>query len=262
MKTILVGIDFTKSSENSLNYAIKIAEQSHSKILLFHALTAPMVHSNSGLFFIAVNNITKNSEQKMIELQAQLCANYKNIKFEVEITYEGIRNKVETLSKTHKISFVVLGLEVKNKLLKFLNGTTSLDLIGKINCPIITVPSKYKNHQIKKMIIALELIKPIGLKISNRIYSIIKTLSVEHEFVHIKTNEDVNMKQLNYKHLNIIEFNAQSLETGIKTYAKKSNADLIMVISHNYSTLHNLFKETDSQKIILSSSIPIISIHN
>jgi nucleotide-binding universal stress UspA family protein len=262
MKTILVGIDFTKSSENSLNYAIKIAEQSHSKILLFHALTAPMIHSNSGLFFIAVDNITKNIEQKMKELQAQLSTVHKNIKFEIEITYEGIRNKVEALSKTHKISMVVLGLEVKNKLLKFLNGTTSLDLTGKINCPIITVPSKYKNHQVKKMIIALDLIKPIGLKISNNIHSIIKTLNVEPEFVHIKTNDNIDIKQLKYKHLNITEFNAQNFETGIKNYAKKSNADLIMVISHNYSTLHNLFKETDSQKIILSSRIPIISIHN
>ena len=262
MKTILVGIDFTKSSENSLNYAIKVAEQSHTKILLFHALTAPMIHSNSGLFFIAVDSITKNAEQKMIELQAQLSAKHKNIKFEIEITYDGIRNKVETLSKTHKIALVVLGLEVKNKLLKFLNGTTSLDLTGKINCPIITVPSKHKKHHLQKMIIALDLKNPIGLKVSNQIHSIIKTLKVEPEFVHIKTNDDEDSKRLKYKHLNIIEFNANNFESGIKSYARKSKADLILIISHNYSTLHNLFNESDSQKIILTSSIPIISIHN
>jgi len=262
MKTILVGIDFTKSSINSLNYAIKVAEQSHSKILLFHALTAPMIHSKSGLFFIAVDTIKKNTEQKMQELQAQLSAKHKNVKFEIEITYDGIRNKVETLSKTHKISLVVLGLEVKNKLFKFLNGTTSINLIGKINCPIITVPLIYKNHHIHKMIIALDLKNPIGLKISNHIYSIIKALKVESEFVHIKTNDEENSKRLKYKHLNIIEFNANNFESGIKRYARNSKTDLILIISHNYSSLHTLFKISDSQKTVLNSSIPIISIHN
>lgn len=262
MKTILVGVDFTKSSENSIKYAIKVAKQSHSKILLFHALTAPIVHSNSGLFFIDTVDITHNIDNKMSELQAQLSKEYKTVKFETEITYEGIRNRVAFLSKNHKISLVVIGLEVKTKLMKFLTGTTTLDLTGKINCPIITVPQKYQEHHIDKMLIALDNKEPIKLKLSNLIHSTIKLLGIETEFVHIDTDKKVTINPIKYKRIAITNFKASSFEVGLKTYAKKSDADLIMIISHHYSDLHNLFIETNSQKIILSSSIPVISIHN
>ena len=83
MKTILVGVDFTKSSENSLNYAILIAKQTHSKILLFHALTAPLIHSNSGLFFIAAEIQKSGIEKKMKELQIKLSEKHKIVKFEI-----------------------------------------------------------------------------------------------------------------------------------------------------------------------------------
>ncbi len=262
MKTILVGVDFTKSSENSLNYAIQVAKQSHSKILLFHALTAPIVHTNSGLFFIDNVDIYHNVENKINELKTKLSEEYKTIKFETEITYDGIRNRVAFLSKNHKISLVVIGLEVKNKLMKLLSGTTTLDLTGKISCPIITVPQKYKVHRINKMLIALDNKEPIQLKLSNLIHSTIKLLAVETEFVHIDTNKETIINPIKYKRINITNYKSSSFETGLKTYAKKSDADLIMVISHHYSDLHNLFIETNSQKIILSSSVPVISIHN
>lgn len=40
MKTILVGVDFSKSAENTINYAIELAKKAEAKILLFHVLTA------------------------------------------------------------------------------------------------------------------------------------------------------------------------------------------------------------------------------
>lgn len=262
MKTILVGVDFTKSSENSIRYAIKIAKQSHSKILLFHAFSAPIVHTNSGLFFIDTVAIYKNIESKLNELKIKLSKEYKNIKFETEITYDGIRNRVAFLSKNHKISLVIIGLEIKNKLIKLLSGTTTVDLTGKISCPIITVPQKYQEHHINKMLIALDNKEPIKLKLSNLIHSTIKLLALETEFVHIDTDKETTINPIKYNRINITNFKASNFKSGLKTYAKKSNADLIMIISHHYSDLHNLFIETNSQKIILSSSIPVISIHN
>ena len=51
-QSILVGIDFTKSSENALNYAIMLAEKSKAALLLFHVFDTPIVHTNSGAYFV------------------------------------------------------------------------------------------------------------------------------------------------------------------------------------------------------------------
>ena len=118
MKTILVGIDFTKSSQNALQFAIKIAQKNNSKILLFHALSVPIVHTTSGLVFMDSKNFIKGEENKMLVLQTELSKKHPEIKFDTELTYDNIRERVENLSKKNKISLAILGLETKSKISK------------------------------------------------------------------------------------------------------------------------------------------------
>ena len=68
MKTILVGVDFSKSSDNTIEYAIEIAKKSEAKVLLFHALSAPVVHTTSGLVFMDGEANLKGEEKRMQNL--------------------------------------------------------------------------------------------------------------------------------------------------------------------------------------------------
>ena len=261
MKTILVGVDFTKSSDNTVNYAIEIAKKTNSKILLFHAFIAPLVHTTSGLVFISGDDFVKDVRKKMEVLQIRFSMLYPKIKFDIEITYNGITNRVGKLSAQNKISLVVLGVETKSKIEKFIYGTTSADLTGNISCPIITIPVKYKQHSIRKMLVAIDNKESIGSGLSKRINSTIKFLGVDAEFVHIETKDELNENLARYKQISITNINAKDFYSGIISYAKKSNADIIMMLSHHYSIFQNLFIESNSKKIILSSKIPVLSIH-
>lgn len=261
MKTILVGVDFTKSSDNTINYAIEIAKQSEAKILLFHAIAVPVVHTTSGLIFIDNENVLKDEEKKMKDLQTQLSKSHPKVKFDIELTYDSIREKINKLAKKNKISLAVLGLETKSRISKFLYGTTSADLTGKIDCPIITVPEKYKHHTIKKIIVAIDNKETISSHLSKRIHSTIKFLGAEVEYVHIKTEDELELGEKNRHPFPITNIKSTNFLDGISSYVKRSKTDAIMLISHNYSAFHNLFLESNSKKLILSSNIPVISIH-
>lgn len=261
MKTILVGVDFTKSSENTINYAIEIAKRSEAKILLFHALTAPVIHTTSGLIFIDTKNLIKAEEKGMKDLQVQLSKKHPKVKVDIELTYDSIREKVEKLSKKNKISLAVLGLETKSKISKFIYGTSSVDLTGKIDCPIITVPERYKHHDTTKILIAIDNKESISSGLSKRIHSTINFIGAKVEFVHIKTEDELELGEKNRHPFPVTNVKSSDFQTGITNYAKKSKADAIMLISHNYSAFHNLFVDSNSKKIILSSNIPVISIH-
>ena len=260
MKTILVGVDFTKSAENGINYAFEVAKKSGSKVLLFHALTAPAVHTTSGLVFIDGENFMKNTEIKMEDLKKKLSKKYPQIKIDIELTYENIRERVSKLSKSNKISLAVLGLETKSKISKFIYGTTSADLTGKVNCPIITVPEEYKYHDIKKVLIAIDNKEKLNSGLSKRIHSTIDFLNTKCEYVHVQTEDELSVEK-NIHSFSVTTIKAENFRDGISHYAKKSKADAIMLISHNYSAFHNLFIDSNSKKIILSSHIPVISIH-
>lgn len=261
MKTILVGVDFTKSADNTIDYAIEVAKKSNAKVLLFHSLTAPVVHTTSGLIFMDGGTKLKSEENKMNELLIQLEKKHPKIKFSVELTYDTIKEKVKKLSKKNKISLAVLGLETKSKISKFIYGTTSADLTGKIDCPIITVPEKYKHHDIKKILIAIDNKESISSGLSKRIHSTIDFIGATAEYVHIKTEDELELGEKNRHPFPVTNIKASDFQTGISTYAKKSKADAIVLISHNYNAFHNLFIDSNSKKIILSSHIPVISIH-
>jgi nucleotide-binding universal stress UspA family protein len=261
MKTILVGVDFTKSADNTIEYAISVAKKTESKILLFHAISVPVVHTTSGLVFIDGENNLKGEKKKMQELQVQLANKHPEIKFDYELTYDNIKEKVKKLSKKNKISLAVLGLENKSKVSKFLYGTTSVDLVGKIDCPIITVPEKHKHNDIKKIIIAIDNKESISSGLSKRIHSTIDFMGAVAEYVHIKTEDELELGEKNRHPFPVTNIKSSDFQTGISNYAKKIKADAIMLISHNYSAFHNLFIDSNSKKIILSSNIPVISIH-
>jgi nucleotide-binding universal stress UspA family protein len=261
MKTILVGIDFTKSADNTIEYAIEVARKSNAKVLLFHAIAAPAIHTTSGLIFIDADSTLKSDEKKMNELLIQLSKKHPDIKFDVELTYDTIKERVKKLSKKNKISLAVLGLETKSKISKFIYGTTSADLTGKIDCPVITVPEKYKHHEIKKILIAIDNKESISSGLSKRIHSTIDFIGADAEYVHIKTEDELELGEKNRHPFPITNIKAYDFHTGISNYAKKSKADAILLISHNYSAFHNLFIDSNSKKLILSSNIPVISIH-
>jgi nucleotide-binding universal stress UspA family protein len=261
MKTILVGIDFTKSADNTIEYAIEVARKSNAKVLLFHAIAAPAIHTTSGLIFIDADSTLKSDEKKMNELLIQLSKKHPDIKFDVELTYDTIKERAKKLSKKNKISLAVLGLETKSKISKFISGTTSADLTGKIDCPIITVPEKYKHHEIKKILIAIDNKENISSGLSKRIHSTIDFIGADAEYVHIKTEDELELGEKNRHPFPVTNIKASDFHTGISNYAKKSKADAILLISHNYSAFHNLFIDSNSKKLILSSNIPVISIH-
>jgi nucleotide-binding universal stress UspA family protein len=261
MKTILVGVDFTKSSDNTIEYAVKLAKQSGSKLMLFHALTAPVIHTTSGLIFMDNDNAKKIAEKEMMNLLNTLSKKHHAVKFDMEITYDGIKERVKKLAKNKKINLVVLGLETKTKIESFVNRTTSLDLTGKIDCPVITVSEKYKKHNLKKMLIAVDNKETIKAGLSKRIHSIVDLLKMEAEFVHIVTEDELNIKQTHNRQINVTNVKSADFKTGLSSYAKKTKADLIMLISNNYGAFYSLFIDSHSKKVILTSNIPVISVH-
>ena len=261
MKTILVGVDFTKSSEHTINYAVALAKQSESKLLLFHGLMAPVVHTTSGMVFVEGETELKDSEKRMKTLQQELQKNNPTIKVDYELTYDNIRERVKKLASKNKISLAVLGIESKSAFAKFIGGTTSADIAGKIDCPIITIPERFKFDGLKKVIVSIDNKETVSSGLSKRIHSLLKSLGAVPEFVHVVTEDELHLHEKNKHPFPITNIESKDFNTGISNYAKKTNADAILLISHNYSLFHSLFIESNSKRLILSSKTPVISIH-
>lgn len=266
-KTILVGIDYTKSSENALLYAILLAKKSGASLLLFHVFDMPLIHTNSGPYFVSYSNLENEGDvAKLEKYKTDILSKFPKLKIGVLGSFNSMKQEIKNLYKHHDIDYAVLGLETKTKISKFIYGTTGVDIAGKVECPVIIVPEKYTKHQLSKIAVAIDNKKVLKSKLMAEIDDLSSRFKVKKQFIHIKTEDEFLMidekaSKKNSEKLNPVTIEALDLKSGITKYTNKNQPDAIVLISRSHSAWYNLFNESNTKQIAFSSKIPVISIH-
>ena len=168
-KTILVGIDYTKSSDNALDYAVMMAKKGNASVMLFHIYETPVVHTFSGAYFVSYKEMQGYNMARLERYKSKLEERHPSIHFSVFASYKSFKAGVNDLIKSRKVHYVVLGLESKSRFSRFIYGTTGLEVAGKISCPVIIVPEKYKQHKLHKSVLALDNHKTVETKVMQKI---------------------------------------------------------------------------------------------
>jgi hypothetical protein len=110
-QSILVGIDFTKSSENALNYAIMLAEKVESQhCFFFMCLIRQLCTLIQGAYFVEYASLKHNNlARARIIYKIAIQAKHPNVKMDVRTTFASFKEEVKDLAKHGKINYVVLG---------------------------------------------------------------------------------------------------------------------------------------------------------
>jgi nucleotide-binding universal stress UspA family protein len=266
-KTILVGVDYTKSSDNALEYAVMMAKKSNASVMLFHIYETPVVHTFSGAYFVSYKEMQGYNLARLEKYRSKLSVKHPSIDFSVFASYKSFKAGVNELIKSRKVHYVVLGLESKSRFSRFIYGTTGLEVAGKISCPVIIVPERYKQHKLKTSVLALDNHKTIESKVMQKITDFNKQFKMQKELVHIKTEDEfmfVNKKKASdaNKRWKVKIVEAKNFEDGILSYVKQNKIDLLSIVSHAHSTMYELFNESNTKQLAFKTRIPIMSIHD
>ncbi len=264
--TILVGIDYTKSSENALQYALMLASKCPSKILLLHVFDFPIVHTYSGLYTLDYKTIKESNAQKLEQVKKTALKALPNVEVETLNTSDSVKTVVKDLDKKGKINYVVLGLETKSKISKFIYGTTGVSIANKINCPVIIVPESYKKHQLKHVVVTVDNRENIKKRSIQMAFNFSEKFKATNELIHIKTEDEFLMvyernPERDNKKWNVKTMESKTFQDGITNYCKKTPSDLIVLFSKSHSPIYNFFNETNTKLISFQSKIPVMSIH-
>lgn len=262
-KTILVGIDYSKSSENALNYAIALAKKGKASVLLFHTYAVPVVHTNSGLFFISYSALKKSNTERLEKYRAAIQKENPGINVNVLATGSSFNIELEDLLHRHRVQYVVLGLESKSRLSKFIYGSHSTQIAGKINCPVIIVPEKYKAHRIQKAVLCVDTPKSVDHKALKKITDFSSRFQYDLSKVHVRTPEEISFdKPSETKKTDLEVVESGEFVDGVIRYSKEKNKDLIIIVSQTHSPIYNLFIERNTKTIAFRSKIPVMAIHS
>ncbi|MBS1650834.1 MAG: universal stress protein [Bacteroidetes bacterium] len=265
-KKIIVGIDFTKSSENALKYAITLAKHSNSELLLFHLYGSPVALTNSGLYYMNYDNSKPETDKKLQKFAEKIIKSDTSILFKISSSSGLFKTEIEKLIKKNNVHSVVLGLGSKSKINRFIYGSHVTDIAGKINCPVIIVPESYKIHSLGLTLIASDNMQQINNKCIGQIKDFINSTQSKIKVVHLKTpNEliqnkperlvfgDIKVPLITKKSINIVE--------GITKSVRQFKANTVLCIYRRHSFIYRFFNDSTTKEIAFSSKVPVVIIH-
>jgi nucleotide-binding universal stress UspA family protein len=273
MKTILIPVDFSKSADNALDYAIEIAKCTSAKLFLFHAYLPPAAIGGVPVI-LSVKEIEKQIVRNLKKAERYIHSKTdQNLVVEYAYRCGSPVEEIKLCAERNKADLIIMGLHGAGFLKENLIGSVSTALINNSFCPVLIVNQNVKFRNLKNIALAFdytEIKNKSILSLLNEftnlfkshifIFNVVKSQlqavssiskavdgmklahalqDAEHSF-HYSENED------------IVE--------GINQFVIDKKIDMVVMIPHKHSPLHALFNESQTKKMAFHTRIPILTL--
>jgi nucleotide-binding universal stress UspA family protein len=273
MKTIVVPTDFSAISNNAIDYAVGLAKETGSSILLFYAYQLPVSVTDVPIVLVSIEDLKKNSENKLHEAKASLEQKTGSaIKIYAEAKLGDTVDELEDLCNRIKPLAVVMGTKGATGVERVFFGSTTLGTIKHLTWPVIVVPPQKKYSSIKKIGFACDFREVVNTTPTRFIKDFVKEfkaelhiLNVDHKNAHFKnaTPEESLLLHTMFEDLNpVYDFiEDESIESGIEKFSEKNNLDLVITIPKKHKLIEGLFRKSHTKDLVYHSHLPIMCVH-
>ncbi|MCC7331393.1 MAG: universal stress protein [Flavobacteriales bacterium] len=269
---ILVPVDFSEQSLIALSQSYNLAREISAEVFLLYVIedVNPMVK-----MFIKGFDEIKGAVESNLKNLSEEKAKETGLKFSCIVAEGKIYSKIVETAKQIKATFIVMGSK-GNESSKFI-GSNAMKVVKTAPCPVITIKGKDHKKGCNIILLPLDLTKETSDKV-NKAIAVAKVFKAEIYAISILLTgrEDVVNKlktQLllvkNYIERKQVKCTAEmikilkkddSLSEAIVEYAKKIDADLIMIMTQQEKDLRTFFIGSNAKEIICNSNIPVLSI--
>lgn len=275
LKTILVPIDFSSNANNALRYAMKFAEATKSKLVIFHSNYIPSMFPSAEIK--KIHEQSEGRKQMMLEYTvASICKKYK-IKKPATISYvvkreTDVVNNILSAADACKAGLIIMGTHGATGLKKILMGSNASGVIEKSTIPVLAIPSRHKFKKIETVIYACDF-KNISAEIKS-LTPIAQVFDADIEILHLDYwNKGLDEKSLkilheainksSYKKIKYVEKKAKinkTLQEHIESYTKKRKNSMLAMFPENLSFFEKIFFSSITKKISYNFRKPLLSI--
>ncbi|HRG51615.1 MAG TPA: universal stress protein [Bacteroidia bacterium] len=278
MKTILVPTDFSKNSENAIDYAISIAKKEKYKVILLHAyhpiISPPSFDLPVQYYSEAYESIQKKASDKLNELKDKIV---KKGKLACDILFqEGLAaDVIIDVAKKKKVELVIMGSKGASGLTKVILGSITAKVIEKSNRPVIAVPEKATFDGIGKIayatqyhssdMTALKKLAELSKSYKATIHLVhiadgAYTIATEKEYME-KFKEKVK-KAINIKSIEATVIEGDNIEKELERYFKKNAISLLVISTKHRNFIEKLFGKSITKTLIFHSKVPLLVFHH
>jgi nucleotide-binding universal stress UspA family protein len=269
MKTLLVPVDFSIASEKGLNYALELAREYKSKVILVNIWNLPQAHSS---MLISLSDIIKkNAEKAMVDLKKKLIddpAN-KDISFEGKVRMGEVSQLITSISENNQVDLIVMGTGGAEGFFEVFAGTNAGDILEDAPCPVIIVPEKGVVSVPKRIAFATNFAEGDIARLKQLI-SWFKGFNAEFYLIHIGEEEQKDLNEFEnfvlrakkvvpeLKKCDYLKGEDVLLE--IQEYIEKVGINLLAMAIRKHGFFELLLNKSLTIKMSYSSTIPIMAL--
>jgi nucleotide-binding universal stress UspA family protein len=267
---ILVPIDFSEQSKIALGQSYNLARLTRANITLIY-----VIEEHFHLPFMAKKEskgLEKNIQKELKRLADETYAK-SGVKTDFVVAHGKVYEEVQNAAKRMKSSMIIMGTNGSGKGLKRFIGSNALRVIRESPCPVITIKGKKHRTGCKQILLPLDLTRETKEKVMKAIdmanlfgshINLLSVLTTDDEFIVNKLKRQMQSVEDFIKNEDVScshEFvQGDDVEDEVLKYAKKINADLIMIVTQQDSKMIDMFIDSEAISVINGSDIPVLSI--
>jgi nucleotide-binding universal stress UspA family protein len=274
MKTILVPTDFSKNSNNALEYGIEMNKKINAEIVLFHSYFIPFPVTEVPVALPSDLIIKKAAGESLNNIKEKYQGLFPGMKFRTDYS-EGFP-EIEVLEEENKIKcdLVVIGMHETGAMKKFFIGSNAVKIMEKSSCPVIAVPDNARMKHLNKIVFAanygiddfknaFDLISFARLFNAEVILLHVTGLENEKAFDYSQLSGFKNqlVQESGYANISIKLFEDKDVYEGLNLYLDEVNADMFSISMRNRSFFKKIFEPSLTKKMLYHTHIPIMIFH-
>jgi nucleotide-binding universal stress UspA family protein len=275
-KKILVPAELDELSGKVINFAVDMAQQmSISEVVLLNVIipahtqsfsASGDVFATNALASSRLNFILMEKHQKLAKEEAEKFTTDK-VKIRPIVRFNDSKTDLNKYMKEFEADLIVCGSRDENSFLQMLFGSDTEKIIRKTDYPLIFLQDEADATEIRNILVAIDINKKDQSGLT-KVANFAKALNAGVHLLHVLTDDaqssDQAIKQLRklavenmFANYDINVVNNDSLEDGIRSYARKHDADMIAVLSQGKGKIHKLIFGSNTEDVLRDTDKPV-----
>lgn len=266
MKHYLVPTDFSDIANKACEFAIKLALHFDAEVLFLHAYEVPYSGKGAGSMK-NLDQIHRNDAKKRLDkFESKIKEAYPNLKYKL---YNDASLPVDSIKwhcREKDFDLLIMGTAGASGVVDDFIGSTTSNIIGKVDIPILAIPKNAEVEFPKNILIATDLRSTNYIEELNPIVDIAQKLNSKVNFINVKnpndevkefdTTEIASVLDSNFGSIHLVE--SEDIETGLTNFVEENEVDLLTVVAHNKSLWEKLWNKSMSKSLVKHSTIPVL----
>ncbi|WP_051155449.1 universal stress protein [Winogradskyella psychrotolerans] len=273
MKKILLLTDFSKNATNAIRYAMQFFESEKCTFYILY------VHKISGYVSDDLlmspkdsihDSITKKPKEKLNALIEKLKNETKtnDYQFEILIDFDVFTDAINQVVKKFSIDFVIMGSNGVSNVKEVVFGSNTINVIEKVNCKTIVIPSNYSFSPVKQFLVSLNTEDNLNNSLLEHIIDFVKDFKLKLHILRITSENDASHISLQDKERIALLDSKYHLVEGVpidhavSSYLQTNTIDMTAFITQDKSFLKRLFSASPGKELKSRMKLPLLVLHS